>query len=83
MDFGILLILITGAVFITITAVVMALILPQMKAKSKLKQRISTVSGNVSSTKTARSGGGDSGRRRDIQSRLRQLETPRQKNHLL
>ena len=79
MDFGILLILITGAVFITFTAAGTALLLPQMKAKSKLKQRISAVSGNVSSTKAARSGGGDSGRRRDIQSRLRQLENAKTK----
>ena len=61
MDFGILLILITGAVFVTFTAAGTALILPQMKAKSKLKQRISTVSGNISPTKAARSGSGDSG----------------------
>ena len=74
MNLGILLFLVAGAVFISIVAVTFSLILPQIKARANLRQRISVASGNVSAAEVTRGIGGDSSRRRDIQSRLRQLE---------
>ena len=79
MNLGILLFLVAGAVFISIVAVTFSLILPQIKARANLRQRISVASGNVSAAEVTRGIGGDSSRRRDIQSRLRQLEDAKTK----
>ena len=79
MNLGILLFLVAGAVFISMVAVTFSLILPQIKARANLRQRISVASGNVSAAEVTRSIGGDSSRRRDIQSRLRQLEDAKTK----
>ena len=74
MNLGILLFLVAGAVFVSVIAVTFSLILPQIKARANLKQRIFVASGNVSGVEATRGIGADSRRRRDIQSRLRQLE---------
>ena len=79
MNLGILLFLVAGAVFISMVAVTFSLILPQIKARANLRQRISVASGNVSAAEVTRGIGGDSSRRRDIQSRLRQLEDAKTK----
>ena len=79
MNLGILLFLVAGAVFISMVAVTFSLILPQIKARANLRQRISVASGNVSAAEVTRGIGGDSSRRRDIQSRLRQLEDAKSK----
>ena len=74
MNLGILLFLVAGAVFISMVAVTFSLILPLIKARANLKQRISVASGNVSVAVVTRGIGAESRRRRDIQSRLQQLE---------
>ena len=79
MNLSILLFLVAGAVFISMVAVTFSLILPQIKARANLRQRISVASGNVSAAEVTRGIGGDSSRRRDIQSRLRQLEDAKTK----
>ena len=79
MNLGVLLFLVAGAVFISMVAVTFSLILPQIKARANLRQRISVASGNVSAAEVTRGIGGDSSRRRDIQSRLRQLEDAKTK----
>ena len=79
MNLGILLFLVAGAVFISMVAVTFSLILPQIKARANLRQRISVASGNVSAAEVTRGIGGDSSRRRDIQSRLRLLEDAKTK----
>ena len=79
MNLGILLFLVAGAVFISMVAVTFSLILPQIKARANLRQRLSVASGNVSAAEVTRGIGGDSSRRRDIQSRLRQLEDAKTK----
>ena len=79
MNLGILLFLVAGAVFVSVIAVTFSLILPQIKARANLKQRISVASGNVSGAEATRGIGADSSRRRDIQSRLRQLEAAKTK----
>ncbi|MCS5605604.1 MAG: hypothetical protein NZ936_08455, partial [Alphaproteobacteria bacterium] len=79
MNLGILLFFVAGAVFISMVAVTFSLILPQIKARANLRQRISVASGNVSAAEVTRGIGGDSSRRRDIQSRLRQLEDAKTK----
>ena len=79
MNLGILLFLVAGAVFLSMVALTFSLILPQIKARANLRQRISVASGNVSAAEVTRGIGGDSSRRRDIQSRLRQLEDAKTK----
>ena len=79
MNLGILLFLVAGAVFISMVAVPFSLILPQIKARANIRQRLSVASGNVSAAEVTRGSGGDSSRRRDIQSRLRQLEDAKTK----
>jgi tight adherence protein B len=79
MNLGILLFLVAGAVFVSVIAVTFSLILPQIKARANLKQRISVASGNVSGAEATHGIGADSRRRRDIQSRLRQLEDAKTK----
>ena len=79
MNLGILLFLVAGAVFISMVAVTFSLILPQIKARANLRQRLSVASGNVSAAEVTRGIGGDNSRKRDIQSRLRQLEDAKTK----
>ena len=80
MDLGILVFAVAGAVFLTMTVLTFLVIMPQLKARSNLKHRMAVVSGQVRVGRSGRSGRNDGGsRKRDIQSRLRELEEAKTK----
>ncbi|MDP6688447.1 MAG: type II secretion system F family protein [Alphaproteobacteria bacterium] len=80
MDLGILVFVVAGAVFMSMTVLTFILVMPQIKARANLKQRVAIASGKSGTVKGARAGRGETGgRKRDIQSRLRELEEAKTK----
>ena len=80
MDLGILVFVVAGAVFLTMTILTFLIVMPQLKTRSNLKQRIAIASGKMGDVKLARGGRGESGgKKRDIQSRLKELEAAKTK----
>jgi tight adherence protein B len=80
MDLGILVSLVAGAVFMSMTIMAFLLVMPQIKARANLKHRVAIASGKISTGRGGQSGRGDGGgRKRDIQSRLRELEEAKTK----
>ncbi len=81
MDLSVLVFVVAGAVFLSMTVLTFLLIMPQVKARANLKQRVAIASGKAGSIRGGRAGGRDSGgRKRNIQSRLRELEDAKTKN---
>ncbi|MDP7548805.1 MAG: type II secretion system F family protein [Alphaproteobacteria bacterium] len=80
MDLTTLVFIVAGAIFLSMTVLTFLLVMPQVKARTNLKQRIAVVSGQAGALKGARDGRGEGdGRRRNIQSRLRELEDAKTK----
>lgn len=80
MDLSILVFVIAGTIFLVMTALTFVLVMPQVKARSNLKHRIAVASGQAGKGRAARSGRNDGGgRKRDIQSRLREMEEAKTK----
>ena len=80
MDLGILVFVVAGAVFLTMTILTFLIVMPQLKTRSNLKQRIAIASGKMGDVKLARGGRSESGgKKRDIQSRLKELEAAKTK----
>jgi tight adherence protein B len=80
MNLGILVFIVAVAIFLSMTILAFLLVMPRVKARTDLKQRIAVVSGNARAEGRARAdrGGGD-GRKRNIQTRLRELEDAKAK----
>ncbi|MFP6746559.1 MAG: type II secretion system F family protein [Alphaproteobacteria bacterium] len=80
MDLGILVYLVAGTVFLSMTVLTFLLVMPQVKARATLKHRVAIASGKAGAGRGGRGGGRDSsGRKRNIQSRLRELEDAKTK----
>ncbi len=80
MDLGILVFVVAGAVFLSMTVLTFILVMPQIKARANLKQRVAIASGKGGTVTGARAGRGQGGgKKRDIQSRLRELEEAKTK----
>lgn len=80
MDLSTLVFVIAGAIFLSMTILAFLLVMPQVKTRANLKQRVAVVSGQASSIKGGRPGRGEGGgRKRDIQTRLRELEDSKTK----
>ena len=54
MDLGILVFVVAGAVFLTMTILTFLIVMPQLKTRSNLKQRIAIASGKMGDVKLAR-----------------------------
>ena len=78
MELNTLVFIIAGTIFLLMTVMTFLLVMPQVKARAGLKQRIAAASG-ISGAAGSRSGRGESGRKRDIQTRLRELDEAKTK----
>ncbi|MDP6564135.1 MAG: type II secretion system F family protein [Alphaproteobacteria bacterium] len=79
MDLGTLVFIVAGAVFLSVTALTFILVMPQLQARANLKQRISVAAGEIKPTGGGGRAGRGGGRKRDIQSRLREVEEAKTK----
>ena len=80
MDLSTLVFVVAGAIFSSMTVLTFLLVMPHVKARTNLKQRIAVVSGQADAGKRGRTGRGEGdGRKRNIQSRLRELEDAKTK----
>ncbi|MBL6954415.1 MAG: type II secretion system F family protein [Alphaproteobacteria bacterium] len=80
MDLTTVVFIIAGTMFLSMTILSYLLVMPQVKARTHLKQRIAAISGQTGAVKGAQGGRGEGdGRKRNIQSRLRELEDAKTK----
>ena len=61
MDLSTLVFVIAGAIFLSMTILAFLLVMPQVKTRANLKQRVAVVSGQASSIKGGRPGRGEGG----------------------
>lgn len=78
MELGMLIFIVTAAVFMTTTLLGFMILMPRMNARNAMKRRVALVSGHA----VAQTGpkGERETRKRDIQNRLKEIEEKRQQN---
>ena len=80
MELTTLVFMVAGAIFLSMTVLTFLLVMPQIKARSNLKLRIATAAGKSGGVRGGRAGKNEGGgRKRDIQSRLREVEDSKTK----
>jgi tight adherence protein B len=84
LDLTILVFVVAAAIFLSMTVLTFLLVMPQVKSRTNLKQRIAVVSGQAGAIKPGRAGRSEGdGRKRNIQSRLRELEEAKTKKSFI